>query len=566
MRFIYILLGIILFYSPLVASPKYINAKPLHKLIKGSVGNVRSSSTTQVPIITWGGDIATIYANGNASYTKKNSLFSKAGLNIKLVREDSFPKQLQAYMSGKSPYIRCTMGMCAQASELLNKDSRTKPVIIYQLTWSAGGDALVVKSNIKSAKDLKGKTIAIQAYGPHLDYLTKVLSGAGLSVKDVKIKYLADLTATNNSPMSAFYENDIDAAFVIIPDALALTSNGTVGTGSEDSVKGAHILLSTKTANRIISDVYAVRSDYYKAHKSKVEKFVKVLFKANEETASIMKTSSTEKRKLLRASGKILLDSKQATADTEGLYLDAEFVGYAGNLKFFTNKNYPRNLSKLNKEIQKSYKKIGILSKTSSMTAAKWNYTKMKKGLKKTSTVQKQHFDTSKVASVVARKQQQGTLAEGEIFSFEVFFQPNQNSFSADMYETAFTKIIDLSSTYGGALITVEGHSDPMGYLKSKKKGSQQIVLSRIKQSAKNLSLSRAVAVRDSVMQFAKTQGVSLDPSQFAVIGQGIMNPKTGLCGSSPCAPKTEKQWRSNMRVKFRIIQVEAETSVFSPL
>ena len=566
MRFLSIILGISLFLTSLYAKPSYVNAKPLHKLVKSSVGNVRSSSTIQVPIITWGGDIATIYANGNSSYTKKGSLFSQAGLNLKLVREDSFPKQLKAYMSGKSPYIRCTMGMCAQASELLNKDSRTKPVMIYQLTWSAGGDALVVKSNIKRAKDLKGKTIAIQAYGPHLDYLTKVLSDAGLSAKDVKIKYLADLTATDNSPMSAFYENDIDAAFVIIPDALALTSNGTVGTGSEDSVKGAHILLSTKTANRIISDVYAVRSDYYKANKSKVEKFVKVLFKANEETANIMRGSSSEKRKLLRSAGKILLDSEQATADTEGLYLDAEFAGYAGNVKFFTNKNYPRNMTKLNKEIQKSYKKIGLLSKITPMKSASWNYNKMKKGLNKTSTVQKQHFDSNKVASVVARKQQQGTLAEGEIFSFEVFFQPNQNTFSSDMYEDAFKKIIDLSSTYGGALITVEGHSDPMGYLKSKKKGSQQVVLSRIKQSAKNLSLSRAIAVRDSVMNFAQAQGVSLDPSQFAVIGQGIMNPKTGLCGSSPCAPKTEKQWRSNMRVKFRIIQVEAEASVFSPL
>ena len=52
---------------------------------------------------------------------------------------------------------------------------------------------------------------------------------------------------------------------VIVPDALALTSNGTVGTGSEASVRGAKILLSTKTANRIIADVYAVRSDYFRS-------------------------------------------------------------------------------------------------------------------------------------------------------------------------------------------------------------------------------------------------------------------------------------------------------------
>jgi len=565
-RPLHLFLGLILLSASLLAKVNYTQVRPLQDFVQSSVGQVRSTSTIQVPIITWGGDIATIYANGNASYTKKGSLFDQAGLNLKLVREDSFPKQLEAYMSGKSPFIRCTMGMCAQASDLLNKDPRTKPVVIYQLTWSAGGDALVVKSNIKKTKDLKGKTIALQAYGPHVDYLSKVLQGAGLSLKDVKIKWLKDLTGSNSSPMAAFYEKGIDAAFVIIPDALALTSNGTVGTGSEDSVNGARILMSTKTANRIISDVYAVRSDYYKNNKSKVEAFVRALFKANEQTAQIMSANSSEKRTLLKAAGKILLDAEQATADTQGLYLDAEFAGYAGNVKFFTNKNYPRNLTKLNKEIQGSLKKIGLLSRTSSMSYAKWDYSKLKKGLSKTSTAQKKHFDTNKVASVVSRKQQQGTLEEGEIFSFEVFFQPNQNSFAADLYEDAFKRIIDLSSTYGGALITIEGHSDPMGYLRSKKKGSAQIVLNRIKQSTKNLSLSRAIAVRDAVMDFASQKGISLDASQFAVIGQGITNPKTGMCGSVPCAPKTENEWRSNMRVKFRIIQVEAEASVFSPL
>ena len=48
----------------------------------------------------------------------------------------------------------------------------------------------------------------------------------------------------------------------IIPDALNLTSGGDSGTGAAGSVKGAKILLSTKTASRVIADVYAVRSDY----------------------------------------------------------------------------------------------------------------------------------------------------------------------------------------------------------------------------------------------------------------------------------------------------------------
>jgi outer membrane protein OmpA-like peptidoglycan-associated protein len=159
-----------------------------------------------------------------------------------------------------------------------------------------------------------------------------------------------------------------------------------------------------------------------------------------------------------------------------------------------------------------------------------------------------------------------GTLGEGELFSFEVFFQPNQNSFAADMYTDAFKKVVELASTYGGAVITVEGHSDPLAYLHKQKENAGELVLRRIQQAAKNLSLTRSIAVRDSIMGYARANGVNLDESQFTVIGHGIAQPKTGLCGMVPCPPKTKEDWLSNMRVVFRIIQIEAEESAFRPL
>ena len=208
------------------------------------------------------------------------------------------------------------------------------------------------------------------------------------------------------------------------------------------------------------------------------------------------------------------------------------------------------------------------IQKLNNKTIAKanWDYSKLRAGLINTNTEEKSRFNQAEVAQLVNRKQQQNGLKDGELFSFEVFFQPNQNSFSSELYEQDFKKVIDLASTYGGAIITVEGHSDPMGYLRSKKAGEQPVVLGRIKQSAKNLSLTRAQAVRDSIIGFAKGNSISLDPAQFALVGQGISNPRSGVCGDDPCAPKTEQEWRENMRVQFRIIQVEAESSVFQPL
>jgi ABC-type nitrate/sulfonate/bicarbonate transport system substrate-binding protein len=106
-------------------------------------------------------------------------------------------------MRGDSAYLRCTLGMLNQAIEALD-DPRVKPVVIGQLTYSVGGDVLVVKSSIKTPADLEGKTIVLQAYGPHVDYLTRVLSDAGIALSDVKIKWVKDLTGPTTARRRPF--------------------------------------------------------------------------------------------------------------------------------------------------------------------------------------------------------------------------------------------------------------------------------------------------------------------------------------------------------------------------
>jgi ABC-type nitrate/sulfonate/bicarbonate transport system substrate-binding protein/outer membrane protein OmpA-like peptidoglycan-associated protein len=538
------------------------SSPPLTTEIKASVAPVRGGKQITVPLITWGGDMATILANGNRKKTANGSLFAREGLSLALVRQDDFKKQVEAYMKGETPFLRGTMGMINLAAEVLNRDPRTKPVIIYQMTWSNGGDCLVVKPGINSAKDLKGKTIAVQAYGPHVDYLAKILKDAGLSLKDINIFWTKDLTGTDDAPAEAIFKKEVDAAFVIIPDGLALTSNGTVGTGAEGSVKGARIMLSTKTANRIIADVYAVRSDFFESNRKQVQAFVHGLLLGAQELKTLFNSKEknlAEYGKLVSASAAILLDSAQATADAEALYGDCEFVGFRGNVKFFGDEKWPRGMNHLVGEIQSAFITIGLLGRKSALAQAQWDYDVLRAGLTGIDDVQAPRFKTAAVAQVVARKQALGTLSEGELFSFEINFQPNQNDFPEELYADGFKKIVELASTYGGAVITVEGHSDPHKYRRLEKKGATAIELQRTKQAAKNLSINRAISVRDSIIQFAKKSGVPLDPSQFTVVGHGIAHPKFPR-------PRTKEQWLSNMRVVFRIIQIEAEDEAFTPL
>lgn len=548
---------------PALALANYVQSPPLSQVVKTSVGPVQGGVTT-VPYITWGGDIATIHANGNSDLTTSNSIFGQNGLKLKLVREDDFVKQVSNYISGKTPYLRGTMGMINMAAEVAGKDERTKPVIIYQMTWSSGGDAVVARENVKKAKDLCGKTIAVQRYGPHVDYLSKILADAGCSLNQVNIKWTQDLTGTDKTPMSALQsDSSVHAAMVIIPDALALTSGGQTGTGAEDSVRGAHILMSTKSANRVIADVYAVRNDYFQSHRSQVESFINGLMKGEEALHQVWKSGRKE---LVAAAGKMLLDSAQAVEDVEGLYHDCEFVGYSGNVKFFGDRNYLRNVNRLNEEIQAAYLGAGLVASKPKLLQANINYNAIKQGITATSQVNAPRFDAGKVARVVAQKAEQRQLDSGAVFTDEIFFAPNQRTFNAAQYKGSFDDFIAKASTYGGAIITIEGHADPNRYLHLKRSGSSAVVLKSTVQGARNLSIGRANQVRDAIIEYAKGKGISLDESQFAVVGHGIGNPKTGMCGQDPCAPKTEQEWLSNMRVVFQVIPVEAEESVFRPV
>lgn len=563
-----------------IAAPQYLDVVPLTKVIKAEVGDCAKMDTWKVPVIAWGGDIATIVANGNAKTTVSGSILDRKKLKVNLYRQDDWSKQVESYLRCETPFLRGTMGMISMAAEVTQADPRTEMVIIYQHSWSAGGDALVVKGDIRTPADLRGKTIVLQAYGPHVDYLTAILRGAGLSAGDVKIRYVEDLLVTDEhsmSPSAVFrMDKSVSAAFVITPDALALTSGGKIGTGSEDSVKGAHILLSTKTADSVIADVYAVRSDFLLKNQEAVESFVHALLLANEKTAEIVREKDSNPdayRKAFSSAAGLLLDNEAALDDVAGMYGDMRMAGYSGNRKFFADPNYPRGFDALVSEIQPAFMQLGLLAKRVTIEHAQWDWKRLAAGLDNVAVREEPRFDTAKVQELFAERERKDTVSEGELFRFEIYFAPNQNAFSADQYRDAFDRVVKLATTYGGALLEVAGHSDPSAYLGLKKNGSSGAARMQNKQAARNLSFARAGAVKDSIIEYARNGGVTLDASQFGVVGMGVSHPNTPKCTLDAagdidltCYPETKAQWDATRRVVFRVIQVEAETNVFKPL
>lgn len=540
-------------------APQYVEpVRPAKNRVTGvKVGPPPATTAVNVPIITWGGDAATLLANGGTTTTPA-SAFGKAGLNVKLAKQDDFVVQVRDYMEGRSPFLRGTVGMINTYSEVLNTDARTAPVVVLQLTWSSGGDCLVVRDGINAPADLRGRTIVLQQYGPHMEYMDKVLTDAGLAWSDVTIKWAEEFFDANGAPddpASIFRTApDVAAALVISPEAAALTSNMTVGTGAEGSVKGARVLLSTKTANRVIADVYAVRADFFDANKAWVEKFTRAHFEAQQAAvAALAKPGSAEAKNLVRLAAEFILDSPDATADAEGLLADCTFALAAGNADFFTNTGNLAGFDASNRRNQSWLVANGYVTAQQRLRWAGWDFAAFGVAGATAPRVEFKREEAQKAAASAAQS--------NVLFEFEINFDANQREFNEAQYGAQFQRALELSSTYGGAILEIVGHSDHYEYLrlKIKEKASEE-VLARQWQSGMNLSLSRANGVRDALIGYGRAKGITINESQFIATGRGYADPKV----PKPMGPD---DLAKNRRVQFRVINIEAEAStVFEPL
>jgi len=573
-------------------------------------GAVSKSGPIEVPYILWGGDVATFLANGDLK-TQPGSIFKESGLDVQLVNGDDFVGQVRNYMQGKSPFLRGTMHMMGLASEVIGSDAKTKPVIIMQLSWSAG-DHIVGRKTLKNLNDLKGKKIACQQGGPHVGLLYDSLSAAGLTKANVTIVWTKDITGPSG-PAEAFRKDPtIDACCVITPDMIGLSTGLTeVGSGAEGTVEGAHVVNSTAQMSRSIADVYAVRRDWYDANKEWVKKFVAGQLKATEKLVA-MRRGFSETKKLSKEYEQILSISQKIFGketiptleeDAHGLLLDCSFVGLNGQLAFFLDKgNLSGFTGKMGEALELATRwgyakdRYGFDPNNFTLEGDKSDYASIAKmaGIELTGLKARENFDKSKAESTDLFLGD--NLDANTIVSFTIGFEPDQKDFSADRYGSDFARALREASKFGNARVIIRGHSDPtktlLDLIKSgiakgviQQNGTagnyryfmngKPLDLNRTKevvelikggafgggnpdpsvtmQAALNLSKSRADNVFAELQAYAKREGMNIDLSQIVPVGAGVVEPVIPK-------PKNIEEAKENMRVEFRIVKVNPES------
>ncbi|MGP6085759.1 ABC transporter substrate-binding protein [Antarctobacter jejuensis] len=530
---------------------------PLAEVISSPVRDCSGGTAQKMPLIAWGADGVVVHANGQ-SLSPKSGLLRDAGWELSLSVKDNFAGQVEDYLACDTPFLRGTLGMLMAAAPVTEADPRTEQIVFFKHSWSAG-DGIVAADGIQRPSDLNGKRIAIQAYGPHVDFVGRVLSDAGLSFDDVTVVWAEGLTGDGDTPANLFADGKADAAAVILPDARFLTSDGTVGTGAEGSVKGSTILISTLEATSVVSDYIAVRADYFDAHQDEIAKLVNVLFRAEEQMRAFMAEEGNSDR---AAMAQLMADEfLGGLPQEEGVFLwmDAITDGWSGNARHFADASDPRRYSVLSTEVATSLRGAGMIGFPYELTTAEWDYTTLTDGLNNLDDRQVAAFNPEKAAQAVNRLRRTGQLDANTKIDFQVYFEPDTPDFPMDLYADDFEEILRLASTYSGAIITVEGHADPLHFLRRQKDGAAKSELRGIRTSTQNLSLQRAIAVVDALERYAGENGIRVIRDQFIVDGVGISSPAFN-------PPTTESEWRQNMRVVFRVLTAQAEATTFDPL
>lgn len=188
--------------------------------------------------------------------TEKLGYFEKQGVNASVKMFNNYSDGMNALTAGN---IDAYILSYSDAMSPYISGADFKIVMIED--YSAGSDGLVVKPEIKSLEELKGKTVATEIGTVDHMFLNKCLEAAGLSESDIQLTNMSIGDAGN-----AFIAGQVDAAVVWDPSlSMAVDAGGVV-------------LSSTTDYPGLIPAVMAVNGDVLTNRRDDVKKVMMAWF------------------------------------------------------------------------------------------------------------------------------------------------------------------------------------------------------------------------------------------------------------------------------------------------
>lgn len=209
-----------------------------------------AAAEVKVGVSDWPGWVAWYVA-------EQKGFFKKHGADVKLVWFANYTDSIAALSSGQldanAQTWSDTMGPLAKGLPL-------KTILVNDN--SAGNDAVVVSPKIKSIKDLKGKTVALEEFSVSHFVLATALAKNGMKPSDVKVTNLSAGDAA-----AAFMSGRVDAAVVWNPWIHQIEASG----------KG-HAVFTSKDMPGLIPDLLVAQEKSIKAKRKDLVGMIKAWF------------------------------------------------------------------------------------------------------------------------------------------------------------------------------------------------------------------------------------------------------------------------------------------------
>ena len=487
-----------------------------------------ADNTVRFALNVWAGWGPIIFANNGFKAGKAWKNPEGDNFKVELVLIDDPVAMRSAYAAGKVHIGWATLDMVPLFMDGFVKagDSRVMPRIYQQIDWSNGGDGIVVRENIKTVADLKGKKLVFAKNSPSEYFVLNMLVAGGVQPPEVEMVY----TATAFEAARAFeVQKDIAGAASWAPDIYNLAD-----------VEGNRMLVTTATANKLIADVWFARADFARDHPGIIEGLVRGIFDAMEE----LKLEPNKQK-----CAQLMADGYDIPADEAlAMFADAHSTNWAENFEFFLNQNNPTNFERVWNQAYSLYWQIGSVQERKVSAQEVMDARVIDKlGKEEKYKSQKNEYDivfVPKTASTIKAEAE-------EILTNTVVIHFSPNSWDLhkkitrevagqtveELYDPTVDAVLEeaakVTGQFGMARIIIEGHTD------SSMRGQVPENL------VKELSMNRANGVKESLVQKYR-----LDPNQFAVAGMGW---------DRPADPNDPVNQAKNRRVEIKVYPAEVE-------
>jgi NitT/TauT family transport system substrate-binding protein len=457
--------------------------------------------TVRFAINVWAGWSPIIYANNGFKPGKIWKTPGGKDFKVELVLIDDPIAMRDAYAAGNLHIGWATLDMLPLFLEGLRKDSRVMPRVYQQVDWSNGGDGIVVRENIKTMADLRGKTVVLAQNSPSHFFILNALINAGVQPAEVNFKFTQDAFQA----AAAFNaDKSISGCVSWAPDIYNL-----------EKARGNRMLVTTSTANKLIADVWFARADFAKDNPDVVEGITRGIFDA---MIDLKAQDAKQKVAKLMAAGYSIPES-----DTLGMLGDAHSTNYAENRDFFLNQNNPTSFERTWNTAYFLYKRINAVTQQTPFDQVMDFSIIQKLASEPKYSSQKNEYDIqfAPASAGTVRGEKDEILTKTVVIHFfpnswDLNKKVTRNAEGKEVEELydpnvgfVVEEIAKLAGQYGAARIVVEGHTD--GSMKA----------SVPKSLVQELSLNRANSVKEAILR----KFPSLQPNQFSTAGMGWDRP-----------------------------------------